>query len=97
MKRHTDDSQTTDQGALAEDAKVLLAATTDATEEKIVAARARLAEALNLGRATWSRLQDRAVQGAKATDQAIRSHPYPAIGIAFGVGAILGMIAARRK
>ena len=97
MKRHNDDAQTADLGALAEDAKVLLAATTDATEEKIVAARARVAEALNLGRATWSRLQDRAVQWAKATDQAIRSHPYPAIGVAFGIGAILGMIAARRK
>lgn len=97
MKRHTDDAQTTDLEALAEDAKVLLAATTDATEEKLVAARARVAEALNLGRATWSRLQDRAVQGVRATDQAIRSHPYPAIGIAFGVGAILGMIAARRR
>lgn len=97
MKHHTDDSPATDLRALAEDAKVLLAATTDVNEEKVVEARARVAEALDLGRATWSRLQDRAVQGAKATDQAIHAHPYQAIGFALAVGAILGMVMARRK
>ncbi len=35
----------------------------------------------------------RAVQ---ATDQAVRAHPYAAMGVAAGVGLLLGMLIARR-
>lgn len=97
MKRHNSSVQhAPDLESLAEDAKALLAATADVAEEKVVEARERLAEALDRGKATWVRVQDRAVEGAKATDQVIRTHPYQALGVAFGVGAVLGLLLARR-
>ena len=34
---------------------------------------------------------------AKATDQAIRENPYKSIGIAFGVGALIGYLLSRRN
>lgn len=97
MKRHNSSVQhSPDLESLAEDAKALLAATADVAEEKVVEARERLAEALDRGKATWVRVQDRAVEGAKATDHVIRTHPYQALGVAFGVGAVLGLLLARR-
>ena len=43
-----------------------------------------------------ARVREKAVEGAKAADEAVHEHPYQAIGIALGVGAILGYIIARR-
>jgi ElaB/YqjD/DUF883 family membrane-anchored ribosome-binding protein len=96
MKRHTNASHPPDLDSLAEDAKTLLAATADVAGEKVVEARERLAETLDRGKATWVRVQDRAVESAKATDHTIRTHPYQAIGVAFGVGALLGLVLSRR-
>ncbi len=39
-----------------------------------------------------SQAKDKAVEGAKATDLAVREHPYAAIGIALGVGSIIGFL-----
>ncbi len=96
MKKHTS-TVTTDLEDLAEDAKALLAATGHLAEEKVVEARKRLAAALEKGKETWERVQDRAIEGARATDEAIRVHPYQSVGIAFGVGALLGYLLARRN
>ena len=81
---------------LAEDARALLAATADVAGEKVGEARKRLAAALNSGKAIAGRVRDQAVAGAKATDAAVRSHPYQAIAIGVGVGALIGYLAARR-
>jgi len=43
------------------------------------------------------RVRDKAVEGAKAADEAVRDNPYQAIGIAFGVGALVGYLAMRRR
>ncbi len=87
---------TDDINHLAEDARALLAATADVTGEKVGEARKRLTAALNSGKAIASRVRDQAVAGAKATDEAVRSHPYQAIAIGVGVGALIGYLAARR-
>ncbi len=98
MKRNNNTAQhDNDLESLAEDARALLAATADVAEEKVVEARERLATALDRGKATWVRVQDRAVEGAKATDHAIRTHPYQALGVAFGIGAVLGLLLSRRN
>ena len=81
---------------LAEDARALLAATADVAGEKVGAARKRLAAALESGRVMAGRVRDQAIAGAKATDEAVRTHPYQAIAIGVGVGALLGYLAARR-
>lgn len=82
---------------LVEDARELLSATADVAEEKVVAARRRLSSAIDKGRDAWRAVQDSAVSGAKATDHAIREHPYQSIGIAFGVGIVLGLLWRRRE
>jgi len=83
-------------GTLAEDARALMAATADVAGEKVSEARKRLAAALESGKKILGRVKDKAVEGAKATDEAVHEHPYQAIGIAFGVGALIGYFVARR-
>jgi ElaB/YqjD/DUF883 family membrane-anchored ribosome-binding protein len=85
-----------DMGTLAEDARALMAATADVAGEKVSEARKRLAAALESGKKILGRVKDKAVEGAKATDEAVHEHPYQAIGIAFGVGALIGYFVARR-
>jgi ElaB/YqjD/DUF883 family membrane-anchored ribosome-binding protein len=83
-------------GTLAEDARELLAATADVAGEKVGAARKRLAAALERAKEIGSCVRDKAVAGAKATDAAVHEHPYQAIAVGVGVGAILGYLVARR-
>jgi len=58
--------------------------------------RRRLSAAIESARATYHRLQERAVAGAKATDKVIRQHPYESLGVAFGVGLLVGVLVARK-
>lgn len=81
---------------LREDAQALLAATAPVAEAKVVEARKRLATAIEKGRETWHTVQEKTVAGAKATDQIIRNHPYKALGVAVGVGALIGYLLRRR-
>lgn len=82
---------------LVDDAQALLTATADVAGEKVAEARKRLSAAVDRGRETWNTVQGRAVEGAKAADQVIRSHPYQSLGVAFGVGALLGFLMASRR
>jgi ElaB/YqjD/DUF883 family membrane-anchored ribosome-binding protein len=85
-----------DMGQLAEDARALMAATADVAGEKVGEARKRLAAALERGKEIYGRVKEKAVEGAKAADEAVHEHPYQAIAIGVGVGAILGYLIARR-
>jgi ElaB/YqjD/DUF883 family membrane-anchored ribosome-binding protein len=84
-------------GTLAEDARALMDATADVGEEKVTEARKRLAAALERGKEIYGCARAKAVEGAKAADAAVREHPYQAIGIAFGVGALLGYLVTSRR
>jgi ElaB/YqjD/DUF883 family membrane-anchored ribosome-binding protein len=86
-----------DANTLVEDARGLLEATSEIADERIAAARQRLAEALDAGRETYEHLQDKVVQGAKVADRAVRSHPYQSIALAFGIGALAGIVFSRRN
>ena len=85
-----------DVGTLAEDARALMAATADVAGEKVAEARKRLGAALESGKELYGRARDKALEGAKAADEAVHEHPYQAIGIALGLGALLGYLLARR-
>ena len=85
-----------DLGTLAKDAHSLITATTDVASQKFGEARQRVGEAVDSAKETASRVRDQAVDQAKAADEAVRQHPYQALGIAFGVGAILGYLVSRR-
>jgi ElaB/YqjD/DUF883 family membrane-anchored ribosome-binding protein len=87
---------TNDMTTLADDARALMAATADVAGEKVAEARKRLAAALDSAKEIAGRVRDKAVESAKAADEAVHEHPYQAIGIAFGVGALIGYLAARR-
>jgi ElaB/YqjD/DUF883 family membrane-anchored ribosome-binding protein len=85
-----------DMGTLAEDARALMAATADIAGDKVGEARKRLSAALDSGKEIYGRVRDKTVEGAQAADQAVHEHPYPVLGIALGVGALLGLLVARR-
>ena len=42
------------------------------------------------------RAEEKAVERAKAADRVIREHPYHTLGIAFGVGVLIGVLVRRR-
>ena len=89
-----------DMGQLAEDARALMAATADVAGEKVGEARKRLAAALERGmeggKELCDRVREKASEGAQMADEAVRKHPYQAIGIALGVGALIGLVVASR-
>ena len=85
-----------DMSQLAEDARALMAATADVAGEKVGEARKRLAAALERGKEIYGQVREKAVEGAKAADEAVHEHPYQAIAIGVGVGAILGYLVSRR-
>jgi ElaB/YqjD/DUF883 family membrane-anchored ribosome-binding protein len=86
-----------DVGTLAENARALVAATADVAGEKIAEARQQLGAALESGKELYGCVRDKAVEGARAADETVRDHPYSAIGLAFGAGAIVGFLLTRRN
>ena len=78
------------------DGEEVLRAGAGEISEKSAAARAKLAAALASAKETARKVQEKAIEGAKATDKIIREHPYQAIGIAFGVGVLLGFLIKKK-
>jgi ElaB/YqjD/DUF883 family membrane-anchored ribosome-binding protein len=78
------------------DGEDLLRAGVQDLSEKGVAAREKLAAALEVAKETRRRLEERAVASAKATDKLLREYPYQSLGAAFGIGLIIGVLANRR-
>ena len=58
--------------------------------------RLRLSSAIDSAKATYHRLEEKAIAGAKATDKVIRQHPYESLGVAFGAGLLVGVLVARK-
>jgi ElaB/YqjD/DUF883 family membrane-anchored ribosome-binding protein len=84
---------------LTRDTEDLLRATAHDLSDQDREARSRLAAALERAKATRAELQEQALATAKAagrnTDLAIRAHPYVSIGVAFGVGLLIGVLVIR--
>jgi len=85
-----------DMGTLAEAARALMAATADVAGEKVEEARKQLAAALERGKEIYGRVREKAIDCAKVTDEAVHEHPYQSMGIAFGVGVLIGVLVTRR-
>jgi ElaB/YqjD/DUF883 family membrane-anchored ribosome-binding protein len=85
-----------DLRAVVNDGEELLKAGVAELGERGTAAKEKLAAALEMAKETQRKLQERAIASARATDRAIREHPYESIGIAFGVGLLLGVILNRK-
>ena len=90
----------TDLKVLTRDAEALMHATAgqagEKMSEKMNELRQRLSSALDSAKATCHRLEEKAIAGAKAADKTIREHPYESIGLAFGVGLLIGVLVGRR-
>jgi len=78
------------------DAEELVKATGGEVGERIGAVRNRLEEAVDATKTTYKELEDRTLATAKATDRCIREHPYQTIGVAFGLGLLIGALAGRK-
>ena len=57
--------------------------------------RAKLEAATEKAKEVCKRLQEQTVAAAKAADKVVHDHPYQAVGIAFGVGLLIGVLATR--
>jgi ElaB/YqjD/DUF883 family membrane-anchored ribosome-binding protein len=85
-----------DLKAVVHDGEELLKAGAHGLSESGMAAREKLSAALDSAKVTARKLQERAVAGAKVTDKAIREHPYQSIGVAFGIGLLIGVLVNRK-
>lgn len=82
---------------LTRDAEDLIEATAGDLTDQAKEARARLRKALVVAKESCEDLQEKAVEGARATDKVIREHPYQSLGVAFGVGLLIGVLALRGR
>jgi len=81
---------------IVRDGEVLLKATASDVTDKGREARERLAAAMGHARDSLDDLEGKIASGARAADQAVHTHPYPVIGVAFGIGLLIGALATRR-
>ena len=77
---------------MVQDGEELLRSGAAALGERGQAAKEKLADALEMAKETQRRLQEQAIAGARKADQMVREHPYQAVGIAFGVGLLIGVL-----
>jgi len=83
--------------SVADSAEELMDATAETSGEKLTELRARLAAALESAKTAAQRLQQKSIETAKATDRCIRDHPYQTLGIALGLGVLIGVLIGRRR
>lgn len=96
----TTDQLLADLKTVMNDAEALLRATSTQTGEKIQEVRARAEESLRQAKQRLSSLEDEALRRARevadATDEYVRENPWQSVGIAAGIGLLVGLLLARR-
>jgi ElaB/YqjD/DUF883 family membrane-anchored ribosome-binding protein len=82
------------------DAEELLKATASAAGEKVSVARERVQDSLHRAKVKLADAEDILVQKSKAaarmTDEYVHENPWRAVGVAAGVGLIVGLLIGRR-
>lgn len=82
------------------DAEELLRATASQAGERVVAAREKIQESLERAKVKLNEaelvLVDRTRQMAHVTDEYVRENPWRAVGVAAGIGLIVGLLIGRR-
>jgi ElaB/YqjD/DUF883 family membrane-anchored ribosome-binding protein len=96
----TTDKLFSDLQTVIEDAEALLQATASQTGEKIEAIRSRAKASVGQARERLSEIQkntaDQARQAAESADEYVHKNPWQAVGIAAGIGLLLGVLINRR-
>ncbi len=95
IERNTD-RLVSDLKRVMQDSEELLHATKDVVGDKAHAVRERLTGALETARRNCRNLEEKAIEGARTADKTIRDHPYESIGLAFGVGLLIGVLVTRK-
>ena len=89
-----------DLKAVAADAEALMAATASDASERVREARKRAAESLSHARtrlgAVEAELKARTTAAAREVDHYVHENPWSAIAAAAGIGALIGILLARR-
>jgi ElaB/YqjD/DUF883 family membrane-anchored ribosome-binding protein len=82
------------------DAEALIKATSAQTGEKVQEVRAKAEESLRQARERLAVIEKEALQHARevadATEEFVRENPWQSLGIAAGIGLVLGVLISRR-
>ena len=87
---------TADLKVVLHDLEEMLKATAGDMSDKAREMRARLNVSLASAKEACGRLEEKAAAGVKAADKVIRDHPYESMGIAFGIGLLIGVLVTRK-
>ncbi|OFZ46251.1 MAG: hypothetical protein A2381_11580 [Bdellovibrionales bacterium RIFOXYB1_FULL_37_110] len=87
----------TDLKTIAHHAEQVLMSSAETAGEKVHNVKEKLLTTFDSTKASLKSMENHAIHAAKTTDVHIRKHPYQSIGIALGVGTLLGAIAARHQ
>ena len=94
------DKLVADLRLVVSDAEELLRATASQAGDKVSAARDRIQASLASAKIKLSEAEraavERAKEAAKVTDAYVQENPWQAVGIAAGVGFVLGLLIGRR-
>ena len=96
MTREAADRLLADLRAVVRDGQDLLKAGVGDLSDKGKEARARLEEALQRARETCEQAETKAGEAARAAENVVRDHPLASVGVAFGIGVLLGALINRR-
>ena len=82
------------------DAEELLRATASQAGEKVAAAREKVQESLHRAKVKLAEAEDilidKGKQAARVTDEYVHDNPWKAVGIAAGIGFVIGLLIGRR-
>lgn len=82
------------------DAEELLRATASQAGEKATAAREKVQDSLHRAKVKLAEVEDimidKGKQAARATDEYVHDNPWHAVGIAAGIGLVIGLLIGRR-
>ena len=89
-----------DMKTVIADAEDLLRATANQAGEKISVARERIEDSLHQAKVKLAEAEalvsERAKEAARYTDEYVHENPWRAIGVAAGIGLLLGLLISRR-
>lgn len=100
MEHVTTEKLMRDMRVVVADAEDLLKATAGQGGEQIERIRAKTQESMRMARerlqAAGKRMQEGAAEAAHTVDDQVRARPWTAVGIAAGVGLLVGLLIGRR-
>ena len=89
-----------DLAAVMRDAELLMKASADQGGEKVTEARAKIRDSLETARSRLLQAERVALRHGEdaviATEEYVRRNPWQSVGVAAGVGLVLGVLLARR-